>query len=144
MEFQPTHPGLPESEAAAEAERLIKAWAQQTAPREVPTSFRDDSPLPAYGTTPPVPQEDRRIVSAWAAGVAVASLGVGAGDPGIGRGAWLVLHGLAERDVPMPRGPVAYSIVIESDMALGGLEALLDTPPDTGDADQLRQGYLGG
>ncbi|GAA2281651.1 hypothetical protein GCM10010145_62350 [Streptomyces ruber] len=26
MEFQPTHRGLPESEAAVEAERLIKAW----------------------------------------------------------------------------------------------------------------------
>ncbi|MFB9463763.1 hypothetical protein ACFF45_13880 [Streptomyces cinereospinus] len=29
-------------------------------------------------------------------------------------------------------------VVVESDLALGGLEALLDAPADTGDADQLR------
>lgn len=62
---------------------------------EIPTAYRDESPLPAYGDTPPVPQPDKRIVPAWAAGIAVASIGVGAGTTGIGCAAWLVLKGLA-------------------------------------------------
>jgi hypothetical protein len=88
---------LSDAEAKAEAERIIAAAYQPetlTAP-PVPTSFRDDTPLPKYGTTPPVQQEDRRIVPAWAAGIAVASIGVGAGITGVGCGAWLVLQGLA-------------------------------------------------
>ncbi|MFB7032233.1 hypothetical protein ACFCXG_36805, partial [Streptomyces sp. NPDC056295] len=53
------------------------------------------TPVPAVGTTPPVPQPDSRIVPPWALGIAVASIGVGAGVTGLGCGAWLVLHGLA-------------------------------------------------
>jgi hypothetical protein len=84
---------LTDSQASAEAARLI-AEAYRLAP-VVPTSYRDDSPVPAYGTTPPVPQPDSRIVPPWALGIAVASVGVGAGVTGIGCGAWLVLQGLA-------------------------------------------------
>jgi hypothetical protein len=61
----------------------------------MPTRYRDDTPLPVVGPTPPVPQPDTRIVPGWAAGVAVASIGVGAGTTGLGCGAWLVLQGLA-------------------------------------------------
>ncbi|MFG3532760.1 hypothetical protein ACGF8B_39530 [Streptomyces sp. NPDC047917] len=86
--------GMPESEAAAEARRLIDNWAS-TPVHHHPTSFRDDTEPPAFGTNPPVPQPDQRIVPAWAAGIAVASIGVGAGVTGIGCGAWLVLQGLA-------------------------------------------------
>ncbi|MEU3256125.1 hypothetical protein [Streptomyces sp. NPDC006997] len=91
MTTDPKH--LTDSEASAEAARLI-AEAYRPAP-VVPTSYRDDSPVPAFGPTPPVHQEDHRIVPAWAAGIAVASIGVGAGVTGIGCGAWLVLQGLA-------------------------------------------------
>lgn len=91
MTTDPKH--LTDSEASAEAARLI-AEAYRPTP-VVPTSYRDDSTLPAFGPTPPVLQEDHRIVPAWAAGVAVASIGVGAGITGIGCGAWLVLQGLA-------------------------------------------------
>ncbi|MEU8550532.1 hypothetical protein AB0C81_26725 [Streptomyces roseoverticillatus] len=88
-----TQAGMPESEAAAEARRLIAEAYQPE--RQFPTSYRDHSPVPAYGDTPPVQQDDRRIVPAWAAGIAVASIGVGTGITGIGCGAWLVLQGLA-------------------------------------------------
>ncbi|MFJ4007736.1 hypothetical protein ACIPWL_30390 [Streptomyces sp. NPDC090023] len=88
-----TQSGLPESEAAAEARRLLDEWAGKPV-RHHPTSFRDDTDLPAFGSTSPVRQEDRRIVPAWAVGIAVASIGVGAGITGIGCGAWLVLQGL--------------------------------------------------
>lgn len=97
MDFHPTD-GRPmsDSEAAAEAKRIIEENFRPEPPvRHFPTSFRDHSPVPAYGDTPPVYQDDRRIVPAWAAGIAVAALGVGAGVTGIGCGAWLVLQGLA-------------------------------------------------
>lgn len=93
MTTDPKH--LTESEASAEAARLIaEAYRPAEEPRPV-TSFRDTTPVPAYGTTPPVPQPDSRIVPQWAAGVAVASVGVGAGITGLGCGAWLILQGLA-------------------------------------------------
>jgi hypothetical protein len=97
VDFHPTADRpMSDSEAAAEAKRIIEENFRPEPPvRQFPTSFRDDSPLPAYGTTPPVPQDDRRIVPAWAAGIAVASIGVGAGVTGIGCGAWLILQGLA-------------------------------------------------
>ncbi|MBE1458360.1 hypothetical protein H4W79_002574 [Nocardiopsis terrae] len=37
-----------------------------------------------------------------------------------------------------------HLVVVESDLVLGGLEALLDAPADTGDADQFGQGHLCG
>lgn len=94
MTTDPKH--LTAAEAADEAARLIREAyrPQDTEPRPV-TSFRDTSPVPAIGSTPPVPQPDHRIVPQWAAGVAVASIGVGAGVTGIGCGAWLVLQGLS-------------------------------------------------
>jgi hypothetical protein len=97
MDFDHVTRPLTDDEAKAEAERIIaQAYQPQTRPvRHIPTSFRDDTPLPAYGDTPPVQQADTRIVPAWAAGLAVASIGVGAGVTGIGCGAWLVLQGLA-------------------------------------------------
>jgi hypothetical protein len=92
MDFDHVTRPLSDSEARAEAERII---AEAMRPeRHFPTSFRDDTRPPAYGDTPPVHQNDRRIVPAWAAGIAVASIGVGAGITGLGCGAWLVLQGL--------------------------------------------------
>lgn len=47
------------------------------------------------GTTPPVPQPDSRIVPAWALGLAVGSMGVGAGSIGLGCAVWLACKGLS-------------------------------------------------
>jgi hypothetical protein len=97
MDFHPTA-GRPmsDAQAAAEAKRIMDANFRPEQPvRHFPTSFRDDTKLPAHGSTPPVHQDDRRIVPPWAIGTAVAAIGVGAGVTGIGCGAWLVLHGLA-------------------------------------------------
>ncbi|MEV5242630.1 hypothetical protein AB0K89_26515 [Streptomyces cinnamoneus] len=97
MDFNHITRPLTDDEAKAEAERIIaRSFQPETPPvRHFPTSFRDNTPLPAYGDTPPVHQDDKRIVPAWAAGIAVASIGVGAGITGVGCGAWLVLQGLA-------------------------------------------------
>ncbi|MFF3420958.1 hypothetical protein ACFYW9_40945 [Streptomyces sp. NPDC002698] len=94
MTTDPQYP-LTAEEAATEAARLIRAAYEQPAGRFPATSFRDTTPVPAIGSTPPVPQPDSRIVPAWALGVAVASVGVGAGVTGVGCGAWLVLQGLS-------------------------------------------------
>ncbi|MFI1763195.1 hypothetical protein ACH41H_14270 [Streptomyces sp. NPDC020800] len=85
--------GMSNDQAATEARRII-ADAYRPAP-EMPTAYRDTSPLPAYGNTPPVPQPDRRIVPAWAAGTAIAGIGVGAACVGIGCGVWLACQGFA-------------------------------------------------
>lgn len=97
MDFDHITRPLTNDEAKAEAERIIsETYRPQTpAVRHIPKAFRDDTPLPAYGDTPPVHQDDQRIVPAWAAGIAVASIGVGAGSVGLGCCAWLVLQGLA-------------------------------------------------
>lgn len=92
MTTDPKH--LTESEASAEAARLIREAYRPEAPA-TPTSFRDTTPVPAFGTTPPERQPDHRIVPEWAAGIAVASIGIGAGVTGIGCGAWLIFQGLS-------------------------------------------------
>lgn len=89
---------------------------------EKPTAIRIDDPnIPSWedgariGDTPPVPQPDSRIVPAWAAGIAVASIGAGAGVTGIGCGAWLALRGLAAvtlNSVLMVTLPIAAAAVL--------------------------------
>ncbi|MEU2441820.1 hypothetical protein ABZ595_37410 [Streptomyces rubradiris] len=92
MTTDPKYP-LTDSQASAEAARLIRE-AYQPTPEPI-ISYRDTTPVPAVGSTPPVLQPETRIVPQWAAGVAVASIGVGAGVTGLGCGAWLILQGLA-------------------------------------------------
>ncbi|MEW1551890.1 hypothetical protein [Streptomyces tsukubensis] len=94
MDLDPTTRRLSEREAAAEAKRIIDAAYQPTGETGFATSYRDDSPPHGTGALP-VPQPDNRVVPAWAAGVAVASIGVGAGVTGLGCGAWLILQGLS-------------------------------------------------
>ncbi|MFH8797655.1 hypothetical protein [Streptomyces sp. NPDC017941] len=66
------------------------------------SSFRDETPVPKTGETdtPPVPQPDTRVVPSWATGLAVGSVGVGAGATGLGCAAWLAFKGLALVSVP--------------------------------------------
>ncbi|MFD7576113.1 hypothetical protein ACFV6U_37270 [Streptomyces sp. NPDC059810] len=89
-------PGTPmtAAEAKTAADQIIREAITPTA-AVAATSFRDPAPTPAYGDTPPVAQPDSRTVPQWATGVAVASIGIGAGVTGIGCGAWLVLEGLS-------------------------------------------------
>ncbi|MEU2352479.1 hypothetical protein ABZ599_05865 [Streptomyces misionensis] len=87
---RPLH--MTDAEADAAARRII-ADAYQPTP-QTPTAYRDTTPVPAYGSALPVPQPDRRIVPAWAAGMAVAGIGVGATCVGLGCGIWLACKGL--------------------------------------------------
>lgn len=58
------------------------------------------TPRVVIGNSPAVPQPDSRIVPQWAAGLAVASIGVGAGSTGLGCAAWLLFKGLSLVSVP--------------------------------------------
>lgn len=118
---------LSESEAEAEARRIIEGlW--QSEPVAKVTNYVDPTPNPAYGTAPPVHQNDRRIVPAWAAGVAVASIGVGAGITGIGCGVWLACKGFAAVTltsvlfVTLPIAAVA-TVVVAVGSAIRGVKA---------------------
>ncbi|MFB7453999.1 hypothetical protein [Streptomyces sp. NPDC056194] len=88
-------PGTPmtDAEAKTAADAILRNALKSAAPAA--TSFRDPAPTPAYGDAPPVVQLDSRTVPQWATGIAVASIGIGAGVTGIGCGAWLVLEGLS-------------------------------------------------
>ncbi|WP_405944154.1 hypothetical protein [Streptomyces sp. NBC_00932] len=90
---------MSDAEANAEAQRIIDNIYRPTPQRAMPTSFRDESPSPSFGDAVPVHQDDHRIVPAWAAGAAVASIGIGAGTTGIGCGVWLALKGFASMSV---------------------------------------------
>ncbi|MFF8728876.1 hypothetical protein ACF073_20590 [Streptomyces sp. NPDC015171] len=107
-------PRLTDSEADAEARRII-ADAYRPLP-ETATAYRDATPLPAYGSTPPVLQPDRRIVPAWAAGTAVAGIGVGAACVGIGCGVWLACQGFAA---------ISLASVLFVTLPIAGLAAVL-------------------
>ncbi|WP_030753192.1 hypothetical protein [Streptomyces sp. NRRL S-31] len=94
MTTDPQYP-LTDTEASAEAKRLIREAYRPETPAPAATTFRDTTPVPAIGSAPPVLQPETRIVPQWAAGVAVASIGVGAGAVGLGCAAWLFLQALS-------------------------------------------------
>ncbi|MFD9276888.1 hypothetical protein ACFWD7_06295 [Streptomyces mirabilis] len=94
-------PAQPEPTNRAEIQKLANAVEEALA-GEMQSSYRDDSSdVPSWrdgsriGTTPPVPQPDSRIVPAWALGLAVGSIGVGAGSIGLGCAVWLACKGLS-------------------------------------------------
>ena len=72
------------------------AFGQGVDDPEIP-SWEDG---PRVGTTAPVPQPDSRFAPRWAVGLAVASIGVGAGATGLGCAAWLFFKGLSMVSVP--------------------------------------------
>ena len=61
--------------------------------------------------------------------------GCGDGEPGVGE------HG--EGDVAVPGMPEADLVVVEADLVLGRLEALLDGPANADDGDQLIERGVG-
>src|SRR5215831_5927609 len=61
--------------------------------------------------------------------------GGGDGEPGVSE------HG--EGDVPVPGMPEADLVVVEADLVLGRLEALLDRPANADDGDQHVQRSVG-
>jgi len=81
---QPVRTGQPDPDIRRNAHQLMAAINEISMERA--TAYRDDSPLPAVGPTPPVPQPGQPPMSQWAVdasgvmkGLAVASLPIGGG-----------------------------------------------------------------
>jgi hypothetical protein len=72
-----------------DAEDLIAAVEEAMATR--PTSYRDDTPLPAVGSTPPVAQPGRPPMSQAATDASGLMLAAGVGSLGVGGAVSLVL-----------------------------------------------------
>lgn len=81
--------GMTEKQAETEARRLL-ADAYRPVPA-VPTAHRDTTPLPAYGTTPPVPQPGRPPMSQRAVDTSTVLLSAGAASLPVGAVAVSVL-----------------------------------------------------
>ncbi len=98
---EPVQP-LSHDDAEREARRLLSAWKTDEPAKSTlrATWFRDDTPNPEIGDTPPVLQPDARLVPQWATATAVVSIAVGAGSTGLGCAAWLFFRGLSLVSVP--------------------------------------------
>jgi len=101
-------PATPMSEEAAkEAARLIE------------TAFRDDTPIPAVGPTPPVPQPGRPPMSQKATDASMVMLAAGVASVPIGGSVSLVLYTLGHVDpTALAIGAAAPVALI---LAIGGL-----------------------
>ena len=64
-------------------------------------------------------------------------MGGGAGDGQVG------VREAGQGDVPVPGVVAADLVVVQTDLALGGVEGLLDRPAGSGDRDQVGQRALG-
>ncbi|MEU6611204.1 hypothetical protein ABZ922_40305 [Streptomyces shenzhenensis] len=102
--------GMSDDEAAAEAQRII-ADAYRPAP-ETPTAHRDDSPVPAYGSAPPVAQPGRPPMSQGATDASVLMLAGGATTAMIGGTASVLMY------VSQFADPIVCAIVFGAPTAL--------------------------
>ncbi|MEV5147631.1 hypothetical protein AB0L14_25345 [Streptomyces sp. NPDC052727] len=80
-----THAVMSDAEAAAEARRII-------ADAYRPTAYRDDTPVPAYGHTPPVAQPGRPPMSQGATDASVLMLTGGATTAMVGGTAAVLMY----------------------------------------------------
>ncbi|MER7316424.1 MULTISPECIES: hypothetical protein [Streptomyces] len=103
---------LTDTEAAERARQLI---AEAYTP---PTSYRDDTPLPTYGLTPPVAQEGRPPMSQRATDASALMLSGSVAALSVGGATSLVLYTLGQVD-PITlavgaAGPVALVLAVGS------------------------------
>ncbi|MFK0203424.1 hypothetical protein [Streptomyces lavendulae] len=106
----PDRTPLSESEAAAEARRLIEDAYRPTLP--VPTAYRDTSPVPTIGPTPPVAQPGRPPMSQKATDTSATMLAAGIASIPIGGSLSLVLYTVGHVD------PVVVGIVCAAPVLL--------------------------
>ncbi|WBO66007.1 hypothetical protein [Streptomyces camelliae] len=95
--------GMSEGEAAVEARRIIDD-AYRPAP-ETLTAYRDDTPVPAYGSTPPVAQPGRPPISQGATDASVLMLSGAAATSMTGLTAAVLMY------VSQTANPVVCAIV---------------------------------
>ncbi|MGI5436464.1 hypothetical protein ACQEV4_03005 [Streptomyces shenzhenensis] len=101
---------MSDDEASAEAARII-ADAYRPAPA-TPTAHRDDTPVPAYGSTPPVAQPGRPPMSQGATDASVLMLAGGATTAMIGGTAAVLMY------VSQYADPIVCAIIFGAPTAL--------------------------
>lgn len=102
------HP-LTDAEAKVRAQQILAEWAR---PAATETSYLDPSPVPAYGTTPPVPQPGRPPMSQRATDASVLMRTGSIAALSVSGGASLVLYTLSQVD------PAALAIGAAGPVAL--------------------------
>ncbi|WP_320775071.1 hypothetical protein [Streptomyces sp. CRN 30] len=117
---------LSDTEAAAEARRII-ADAYRPAP-ETPTIYRDDTPVPTHGSTPPVAQPGRPPMSQGATDASVLMLTGGGAVSMVGLTAAVLMY------VSQYADPVVCALVFGTPtvfvVALGRLAGKARPAPD--------------
>ncbi|MGW3955161.1 hypothetical protein ACWEKM_30445 [Streptomyces sp. NPDC004752] len=129
----PPNPRLTDDEAAAEAARII-ADAYRPVP-ETPTAHRDDTPVPAYGSAPPVAQPGRPPMSQGATDASVLMLAGGATTAMVGGTAAVLMY------VSQYADPIVCAIVFGAPTAL--LLALAKLAKRAKPAPEIHQHYEG-
>ncbi|MEW1630816.1 hypothetical protein AB0387_26080 [Streptomyces sp. NPDC089173] len=81
--------GQPDTTIRRNADQIVAAVDEALLDRQV-TSYRDHTPLPAVGTTPPVQQPGQPAMSQWATDASGVLKAVGAVSIPIGGALWLV------------------------------------------------------
>ncbi|MEO3767678.1 hypothetical protein [Streptomyces sp. B5E4] len=89
MSAPPFEPRPKQGQRRPDADELVAAVEEAMATR--PTAYRDDSPLPAVGSTPPVAQPGRPPMSQAATDASGLMLAAGVGSLGVGGAVSLVL-----------------------------------------------------
>ena len=121
-----------ESEAAAEARRLIDAIEDIYRPAPVvPQHYRDTSPVPSIGTTPPVAQPGRPPMGQRATDASAVMLAAGIASVPIGGSLSLVLYTVGHVD-PVVVGVVCAAPVLllgALSKVLKGAKAALEAAP---------------
>ncbi|MFD9603303.1 hypothetical protein [Streptomyces sp. NPDC059970] len=125
-------PTQPEPTDRAEVQKLANAVEEALA-EEMKTFHRDDTPLPAVGTTPPVPQPGRPPMSQRATDASALMLSGGAASLLVGGSASLVMLASGSAD------PVVCAVVLGAPAVLvlaigrlvGRVKATVEAAPPT-------------
>lgn len=108
---RPMPAAMAEEEAAVAGDAIIRRALRD---EPTPTSFRDDSPLPVVGSTPPVAQPGRPPMSQAATDASGLMLAAGVGSLGVGGAVSLVLFasGYADPVVVALLGGAPVALVV--------------------------------
>ena len=128
---------VPAAQPAAQARQIIRAVEEVYNP---PTAYRDDTPLPAVGTTPPVAQPGRPPMSQRATDVSALMLAGGVASLPVGAATSLVLWSLGQVDpVNLAIGAGApVVLVLAIGRLIGHIKATVEAAPPT-----IHQHYTG-
>lgn len=135
---QPVSTGQPDPDIRRNADQLMAAINEISTERA--TAYRDDSPLPAVGATPPVPQPGRPPMSQRATDASALMLAGGAATVMVGGGASLVMlaSGYADPAVCAIVLGAPAVVVLAVSRLVGRVKSVVEAAPPT-----VNQHYYG-